>query len=93
MSLLSLHTPNDIQVELARFVRARRKALKWTRDALAERSTVPAPTIKRFELTGEISLRQLLLLWQCVDDLERLTALCKTPVLKKPTSIEEVLNS
>lgn len=93
MSLLSIHVPNDIQRELANFVRARRKALKWTRDALAERSTVPAPTIKRFELTGEISLRQLLLLWQCVDDLERMAALCKTPMVKKPASIEEVLNS
>lgn len=93
MSLLSLHSPNDIQLELAKFIRARRKALKWTRDVLAERSTVPAPTIKRFELTGEISLRQLLLLWQCVDDLERMAALCKPAMVNKPASIAEVLNS
>jgi hypothetical protein len=93
MDHLSLYSPQDVQLELAKFVRARRKAQKWSRDALAERSTVPAPTIKRFELTGEISLRQLLLLWQCVDDVERLVALCKPATTKKPTSIEEVLNS
>ena len=93
MTLLSLHTPNDIQLELAQFIRAQRKQMKWSRDELAQRSTVPAPTIKRFELTGEISLRQLLLLWQCVDDLERVAALCKGAAAKKPMSIEEVLNS
>ena len=91
MSLLSLHSPHEVQLELAEFVRARRKALKWSREELARRSTVPAPTIKRFELSGEISLRQLLLLWQCVDDVERIADLCVLPKAKAPGSIEEVL--
>ncbi|QEI13931.1 helix-turn-helix domain-containing protein [Cellvibrio japonicus] len=93
MDLLALHTPSDVQLALAAFVRARRKALKWSRDELAARSTVPAPTIKRFELTGEISLRQLLLLWQCLDDLGRLAALCERPNVPVPRTIEEVLQS
>ena len=93
MNLLSLHSPNDIQQSLADFVRTRRKALKWSRDELAQRSTVPAPTIKRFELTGEISLRQLLMLWQCVDDLERVAGLCELSVKVQPKTIEEVLKS
>lgn len=91
MNLLSLHSPHEVQLALAEFVRARRKVLKWSREELARRSTVPAPTIKRFELSGEISLRQLLLLWQCVDDVERIVNLCVLPKAKPPGSIEEVL--
>ncbi len=88
-SLLSAH---DVQTALAAYVQQRRKALKWSRDELAARSTVPAPTIKKFETTGQISLRQLLLLWQCVDNLQRLHALTQEPAQKTmPRSLAEVL--
>ncbi|MYL22319.1 helix-turn-helix domain-containing protein [Vreelandella massiliensis] len=87
---LSLLTASDIQHELANAVRRRRRELKWSRSALAERSGVPAPTIKRFETTGQISLRQFLLLWQCVDRLERVAVLA-APTSDTPRSIEEVL--
>lgn len=63
-----------------------------SRDALAERSLVPASTIKKFELGSQISLRQFMLLWQSLDDLSRLAELTK-PQQAMPTSIEEVLNS
>lgn len=82
-------TSSDIQMEIARYLRSLRRAQKLSRDALAERSTVPAPTIKRFELTGEISFRQLCLLWETLDDLGRLKALCDVETM--PKSIEEVL--
>jgi transcriptional regulator with XRE-family HTH domain len=83
---------NDVQVALADYVRQRRKDLKWSRAALAERSTVPAPTIKKFETTGQISLRQFLLLWQCVDDLQRLYRLTEAPAHQSlPRTIDEVL--
>lgn len=82
---------SEVQRALAAHVRRKRKHHKLSRAALAERSGVPASTIKRFELTGEISLRQLLLLWQCVDDLNRIQQLTKaSPAM--PTSIDEVLN-
>ncbi|MFC2992112.1 helix-turn-helix domain-containing protein [Halomonas tibetensis] len=87
---LSLITASDVQHDLARAVRQRRRALKLSRDALAERSGVPAPTIKRFETTGQISLRQFLLLWQSVDRLEPVAKLAATrPYM--PSSIDEVL--
>ncbi len=72
---LNLLTASDIQQQLAGYLQQRRKQLKLSRAALAERSTVPAPTIKHFETSGQISLRQFLLLWQCVDDLQNLAAL------------------
>ena len=90
MARLLLHTARDVQTSLADAVRDRRQARGYSRAALARLSTVPAATIKRFESTGQISLRQFLLIWQCVDRLDRVAALCDAPPTM-PTSIEEVL--
>ena len=87
---LSLITPSDVQQRLAAAVKRQRKALRLSREALAKTSTVPASTIKRFETTGQISLRQFILLWHCVDSLERLATLGKAPE-PAPRTIEEVL--
>ncbi|SES96728.1 helix-turn-helix domain-containing protein [Thorsellia anophelis] len=84
----------DVSRALAQHLRKLREAKKLSREALAARSTVPASTIKKFELTGKISLRQLLLLWQCLDDLNRLFALTqpeKYTDLNIPKTIEDVL--
>jgi hypothetical protein len=76
----------------ARHIQKARKHARLSRAALADKSTVPAPTIKRFETTGEISLRQLMLLWVCVDDLDRLVKMLNEPEPKAtPKSIEDVL--
>ena len=90
MSSLSLLSSADVQQSLCDWLKLQRKALKLSRQSLAERSTVPAPTIKKFETTGQISLRQFVLLWQSVDDLSRLQGLTRSEV-KMPTSIKEVL--
>ena len=90
METLSLTTPADVQRRLADALRQRRESRRLSRVALARQSTVPVSTIKRFEATGQISLRQFILLWQCVDDLSTLSALAKErPAL--PRSIDEVL--
>ncbi len=62
----------DTQAALADYLLKRRKVNRYSRAKLAEISTVPAPTIKKFETTGQISLRQFLLLWQSLDDLQKL---------------------
>lgn len=80
---------SDVQQALAQYLRAQREAAGLSRDALAEVSLVPAPTIKKFELTGQISLRQFVLLWQCLDELPRLAGLTRKQVL--PASLDEVL--
>ena len=90
MTRLSLVSPADVQERLSVAVKRQRKALKFSREALAKTSTVPASTIKRFEATGQISLRQFILLWQCVDELERLAALGKARE-PAPRTIDEVL--
>lgn len=90
MTLLSLTTPTEVQQALAEKLKSARKAKKLSRDQLAQKSTVPASTIKKFETTGQISLRQFILLWQCVENLEQLNALTKQQT-NEPKSIAEVL--
>jgi len=90
MNTLSLLTPNDTQQKLAITIKKKRKKLKLSRQALAEQSTVPATTIKKFETTAQISFRQFILLWQCVDSLDNLYNLT-LDLNEKPQSIDEVL--
>lgn len=88
-----LLTEIDVQKAFAGHLRKLREQARLSRDSLAARSTVPSATIKKFELTGQISLRQLLLLWQTLDDLGRLYALTQeqSDKHKMPKSIDEVL--
>ena len=86
---LKLLSESDVQVALAKYLRGLREQQGLTRDELARRSTVPSATLKKFEMTGQISLRQLLLLWQCLDDLSRIYRL--TEISARPNSIDEVL--
>ena len=90
----SLLDDTDVSQAYAGYLRGLRKQAKLSRAALAERSCVPAATIKKFELTGKISFRQLLLLWQALDSLDRLYQLAQSTGDRDalPTSIEEVLN-
>ena len=98
MNKLSLLSAADVQTSMREWLMVNRKALKLSREKLAVRSTVPAATIKKFETTGQISFRQFLMLWQSLDNLERLNSLTKNTsnnTLKlnhPPQSINEVLN-
>lgn len=89
----SLLDDTDVSQAFAAHLRSLRKQAKLSREALAQRSCVPAPTIKKFELTGQISFRQLLLLWQSLDSLDRLYRLTQVSTDRNalPSSIEEVL--
>ena len=92
MNELYLLSANDVQVSLCEGLVARRKAMKLSRAQLAQLSTVPASTIKKFETTQQISFRQFILLWQSLDDLSRLNSLAQKQVVNTPpTSIDEVL--
>jgi hypothetical protein len=83
----------DVSQAYAAYLRELRHQAKLSRAALAERSCVPAATIKKFELTGQISFRQLLLLWQTLDSLDRLyqLTLANKERATMPSSIDEVL--
>lgn len=93
MNRLLLLDDVEVQQAFAAHLRRLREQAKLSREALAERSSVPAATIKKFECTGQIAFRQLLLLWQSLDDLQRLYALTqdRTNAAALPRSIDEVL--
>ena len=72
---LNFLLPEDLARQLGERARARRLAANLTRKTLAERSGVPAPTIRKFEVTGIVSLVGLLQLAEaldCLDDFSRL---------------------
>jgi transcriptional regulator with XRE-family HTH domain len=79
----------SINQKLANRVRVRRKEGKLSQTALAERSGVSLGSIKRFELTGEISLSSLVRIAFVLgfeDDFEQLFA------RKNYQSLDEMIN-
>lgn len=81
-------SPREVQDHLATALRQRRRARKHSRHKAAEVSGVPAPTIRRFETTGEISLRQFLMLCAPYGDLKNAEALFPEP---GPATMDELL--
>lgn len=86
--MISIISPNDAQLALAKSLRANRKQRKHSR-ATAERLTgVPAATIRRYEDTGEISLRQFLMLVDIYGDLNAAQHLFPKPAA---SSMDELI--
>ena len=56
----NIATPSDIAMQIAARVKARRLELNLAQEGLASRAGVKFATYRRFEQTGEISLRGLL---------------------------------
>jgi len=91
MNTLTLISPTDVQIHLAEFIKSKRKKLKLSRAGLAERSGVPASTIKKYENTYQISLRQFILLFKSVDSLDKLIQVTKEDEFI-PGSMEDIIN-
>lgn len=71
----ALQTPFDVQRELAARAKARRLELNITQAELAERSGVSLGSLRRFETTGEVSLRAFLELAFVLGELKEFSAL------------------
>lgn len=89
-SMLKLYTAVDLQSDLRAYITAQRKKGKLSVQALADRTCIPSSTIRRFEKTGDISLRQFLVLYEALDDVSRFKPLL-IPEEPMPRSIEDVL--
>ena len=90
-NILSFNIPNpsDIAMQIAARVKARRLELNLTQEGLASRAGVKFATYRRFEQTGEISLRGLLQIGfalNCLDEFNTLFA------QRQYRSIDDVLN-
>ncbi len=87
---MNLYSTPDICLSIAHAARDARLQKNLSRASLAIRSGVPEPSIKRFELTGEISLKSLVniaLVLSAELDFLRLFVNEKTP------SIDEIINT
>ena len=73
---------------MATALRKQRKARKHSRQKAAEFSGVPSATLRRFEATGEISLRQFLMLCATYGDLTHANKLFPEP---GPVTMDELL--
>lgn len=88
--MLYLYDDTETRKLLADYLKQKRKNAKLSREQLAAKALVPASTIRRFETTGHISLKQFLALWLVLDDIGRLVSLTQsTPSI--PQTIDEVL--
>jgi|GEM_PF-89972 len=89
LNFLNIKTPKEIQLEIAKNVRKRRKELKLTQEEFSKKSGVSFGSIKRFENTGEISLFSLIkiaIILDCEDEFLNLFQ------QKQYNSIEEIIN-
>lgn len=72
-----LLTPSAVQRLLADRVRDARLAMGFKQSTLASRAGVSLPTLRRFEQTGEISLKHLMLLCHVLARLNDFDALLR----------------
>ena len=80
---------NDVSTQLATRVKARRLELNLTQEGLATRAGIKFATYRRFEQTGEISLRGLI---QIAFALNTLSEFDNLFAQKQYQSLDDVLN-
>lgn len=85
----NISSPNDVAKQIAARVKTRRLELNLTQEGLAARSGMKFATYRRFEQTGEISLRGLLQIGFALNALSDFDALFAH---KQYQSLDDVLN-
>ena len=83
------NSPNEVATQLAARVKARRLELNLTQEGLATRAGIKFATYRRFEQTGEISLRGLI---QIAFALNTLSEFDNLFAQKQYQSLDDVLN-
>lgn len=85
----NISTPNDVAKQIAARVKARRLELNLTQEGMAARAGLKFATYRRFEQTGEISLKGLLQIGFALNVLSEFDALFAQ---KQYQSLDDVLN-
>ena len=85
----NVSSPNDVAKQIAARVKARRLELNLTQEGLAARSGMKFATYRRFEQSGEISLRGLLQIGFALNALSDFDALFAH---KQYQSLDDVLS-
>lgn len=85
---LSDSNPTSIATSIAERMKRNRLELNLTQNALASRSGVSFASLRRFENTGEVSLKSLILIAIALDSTEGFSSLFST---KKYKTIDDVM--
>ena len=85
----NISTPHDVAKQIATRVKARRLELNLTQEGIAARAGLKFATYRRFEQTGEISLKGLLQIGFALNALSEFDALFAQ---KQYQSLDDVLN-
>ncbi len=85
----NISNPNEVAIQIAGRVKARRLELNLTQEGLASRAGVKFATYRRFEQTGEISLRGLLQIGFALNSLAEFDSLFAQ---KQYQSLDDVMN-
>lgn len=91
MVSLFMITPHEMAKQIALNVKLKRLALNLSQKTLAERSGVSYGVLKKFELTGKISLESLLKLALVLESLKEFSELFKLTSSVLPVSIDELI--
>lgn len=86
---INIQSNHDIQLEVGQRFKKQRLLLNFSRNALSERSGVPYETIKKFESTGEISLKSLISLANALD---RINEIKKIMAEVEPQTVHQIKN-
>ena len=91
-NILSLinKTPGSLMAGVAGRVKQRRLEKGWTQKVLAAKAGVTLPSYRRFETTGEISFRSLIMLAFALDMTDEFEALFS---IKAYQSIDDILKA
>lgn len=89
MLAFNLPVPKDVALQIAARVKARRLELDLTQEGLSARAGIKFATYRRFEQTGEISLRGLLQIGFALNALSDFDALFTH---KQYQTLDDVLN-
>ena len=88
-NIIAFNTPGEMALQIASRVKARRLELNLTQEGLATRAGVKFATYRRFEQTGEISLRGLLQVGMALNAMSDFDVLFTQ---KQYQSLDDVLN-
>jgi len=90
MLSINIQTPSTIMQKLKKRFKQKRLLFNLTQEGLANRSGVSLGSVKRFESSGEISLKSLLklaMILECLDDFTNIA----TTSTQTVTSIDELI--
>lgn len=87
--VFDIQNPNEVALQIAARAKSRRLELNLTQEGMAARAGLKFATYRRFEQTGEISLRGLLQIGFALNALSEFDALFAQ---KQYQSLDDVLN-